>query len=161
MLAARRERIERIVNALQTSGATTLVKGAQATRLESPIIAVGVFSIFEAMLQDRLQCADGFVEANKILASNGDQALAEEFADYQKAINVLKHGRGRSYDALVANGGSSYFRVKLPDQAFFFEGDVSEISILIDVDDAFVERCATLIEQVAQVIEDARPGVWL
>ena len=161
MLASRREREARIGAALETSGATHLVKGIQATRLEGAIIAVGVFSIFESMLQGRLQCADGFKEANGILAAHDAGDLADEFSDYQKAINVLKHGEGPSYDAMVRKGGSRYFRVLMPDESSFFEGDVSEVAILIDVNAEFVSRCASLIEEVARFIEKVRPGFHL
>ena len=44
----------RIVDALQTSGATHLVASLQMIRLQKVIMAVGMFSIFEAILQDRL-----------------------------------------------------------------------------------------------------------
>lgn len=36
-------------------------------RLQKAISAVGVFSMFEAMLQDSLECSNGFREAEKIL----------------------------------------------------------------------------------------------
>jgi hypothetical protein len=40
----------------------------------------------------------------------------------------------------------------MPKEDFFNEGDVSEISNLIEVNDAFVLDCANLIEQVSQEI---------
>jgi hypothetical protein len=67
-------------------------------------------------------------------------------------VNVLKHGRGRSYDALVAEAVTLPFRVKLPEEAFFNEGDVSEVSALIEVDDRFVLLCADVINQVSIVL---------
>jgi hypothetical protein len=39
-------------------------------------------------------------------AGAGELALKERFSEFQLAVNVLKHGRGRSYDALVAKAGS-------------------------------------------------------
>jgi hypothetical protein len=74
----------------------------------------------------------------EILEHEGETALKDSFVDLQLAINVLKHGRGRSYDALVAKSDRLPFRIKRPGEAFFFEGDVSEIATLIEVDDAFV-----------------------
>lgn len=104
--------------------------------------AVGMFSLFKAILQDGLNCRDGFREATDILDHAGEQALKERFVDLQRAINVLKHGRGHSYDALVAKAAALSFRVKLPDETFFEEGDVAEVSTLIAVEDAFVLNCA-------------------
>jgi hypothetical protein len=43
---------------------------------------------------------------------------------------------------------------------FFFEGDVSEIYVLVDAGDRFVRRCAELIAEVASMIQ-AQDGIWL
>ena len=53
------------------------------------------------------------------------------------------------YDDLVAKANALPFRVKLPDEHFLNEGDVSEVQTLIDVDDAFVRRCAAVIREVS------------
>ena len=116
-----------------------------------------MFSLFEASLQDGLNCRNGFGEAAKVLDDEGEQDLKERFDDLFLAINVLKHGRGRSYDALIAKVKSLPFRVKLPGESFFFEGDVSEVSTLIDVDDAFVQRCGDVISEVSEVIRRVHP----
>jgi len=149
---------ERTVEALQTSAATSLVKTLQMIQLQKVILAVGMFSIFEASLQDRLSCSDGFREAGEILEQQGANKLKEKFSDLAAAINVLKHGSGRSYDALVAKAQTLPFRVKMPDESFFFEGDVSEVSTLVEVDDAFVQRCGNMIGQVSQALRRARQG---
>lgn len=142
--------------ALQTSAATSHVKTLQMIQLQKVILAVGMLSIFEASLQDRLECSDGFREAESILDQEGQHNLKEEFRDLVKAINVLKHGEGRSYDMLVAKADKLPFRVKLPDESFFFEGDVSEVSALVEVDDAFIQRCGTVIGDVSEVLRSAR-----
>jgi hypothetical protein len=142
----------RTVDALQTSGVTSLVKTLQMVRLQKVILAIGIFSFFEAILQDGLKCHDGFREAANILDRKGEAALKGRFADHRLAINVLKHGRGQSYDSLVAKAAELPFRVKLPWQTFFFEGDVSEVSTLIDVDDAFVLSCVEVVGRVSEVV---------
>jgi len=152
---------ERVIEALQTSAATPLVKALQMVQFQKAISAVGMFSIFEAMLQDGLEGKDGFREAHNILDDAGETALKERFVDLQLAINALKHGRGRSYDAVVEKADRLPFRVKQPGEAFFFEGDVSEVATLIEVDDAFVLSCAEVIRQVSEIVQKARPGVFL
>jgi hypothetical protein len=111
-LEALRQANERTVDALQTSAATPLVKALEMVQLQKAISAAGMFSLFEAMLQDGLECSDGFREANEILESEGEMTLKERFVDFQLAINVLKHGRGRSYDTLVAKADRLPFRIK-------------------------------------------------
>jgi len=151
-LTAMNEAYEKVAEALETSAATQLVKALQMVQLQKAVLAVGMFSMFEAMLQDDLNCTDGFREAKARLDAKGATALKEAFSDLQLAINVLKHGRGRSYDALVGKASTLAFRVKLPDEHFFNEGDVSEGSTLIEVDDVFVRRCSVVIREVAEAL---------
>lgn len=152
-----RDANERTIEALQTSGATFLVKTLQMIQLQKAILAVGMFSIFEASLQEGLNCSNGFDEAKEILDDEGELDMKERFDDLILAINVLKHGRGRSYDALVAKAEALPFRIKLADESFFFEGDVSEISTLIEVNDAFVQLCSDVIGDVSGVIRRVHP----
>ena len=159
-LSALKEANDKTIDALQTSGATSLVKSLQMIQLQKAILAVGMFSLFDAILQDGLNCSDGFDEVATILDGEGQGALKEEFSDFQKAINVLKHGRGRSYDGLVAKAANLPFKVKLPTEAFFNEGDVSEISTLIEIDDKFVLQCARIIQEVSEVVRRARPDYF-
>ncbi|MFA5215968.1 hypothetical protein [Sulfuricurvum sp.] len=152
-----REANERTIEALQTSSATSLVKTLQMIQLQKAILAIGMFSIFEAKLQDCLNCYNGFSEAKNILADQGELHMKERFNDLYLAVNVLKHGRGGSYDALVTKAESLPFRIKLPDESFFLEGDASEVFTLIKVDDAFVQHCSSVISDVSGVIRRVRP----
>lgn len=140
---------ERLTEALQESGATALVKSIQMVQLQKVISAIGMFSMFEAMLQEGLSCSDGFRGAADVLKQQGEIDLMAQFEDLQIAINALKHGKGRSYDALVKKAANLTFRVKLPHEDFFCEGDVSEVSTLVEVDDAFVLRCTDVIRRVS------------
>jgi hypothetical protein len=142
----------RTVEALQVSGATTLVKTLQMIQLQKAIFAVGMFSMFEATLQECLKCKNGFLQAKKILEREKESILKERFDNFYLAINVLKHGHGDSYRALIDKAASLPFRVKLPTEAFFFEGDVSEVSTLIEVDDSFVLACASVIRDVSDKV---------
>lgn len=155
-LEALRQVDERALEGLQTSAATHLVKTLQMVQLQKAISAVGMFSLFEAMLQDGLECRDGFREAEKILEREGETALKERFVDLQRAINVLKHGRGRSYDALIAKADRLPFKIKGLGEAFFFEGNISEAATLIEVDDAFVLSCAEVIREVSVTLQKSR-----
>jgi hypothetical protein len=80
-LEALKEANERTIDALQTSAATTLVKTLQMIQLQKAILAVGMFSLFEAILQDGLSCSDGFREAIDILNREGEAVLKERFND--------------------------------------------------------------------------------
>lgn len=146
---------ESVIEELQTSSATSLVKALQMVQLQKAILTVGMFSMFEANLQDSLGCKNGFTRAKKILENRGKIATKERFDDLCCAINVLKHGRGPSYDALVAKAESLPFRIKLPDESFFSEGDVSEVSTLVEVNDEFVHYCLSVIEEVSAYIKSS------
>lgn len=151
-LNALEEANSKILNGLQTRVSTIAVKNLQMIQLQKAIIATGMFSLFESILQEELSCHNGFEEAKKILIQKGKDELHDRFIDFYYAINVLKHGRGKSYDALVAKSGLLPFRIKMPGENFFEEGDVSEISTLVEVDNQFVLNCAELIEQVSKEI---------
>lgn len=145
---------KKLTEALEASGATPPVAGLQMVQLQWAIFAVGMFSIFDAMLQDRLNCAKGFKSASEILQARGEHDLEERFGNLRHAINVLKHGRGSSYDILTAKARWLPFRLKLPDEVFFFEGDVGEVSILVEVDDQFVRHCADVIRAVSASVAE-------
>jgi hypothetical protein len=151
---------DEVIEALQTSGATRHVKNLQMIQLHRAVIAVGIFSLFESIVQDRLECDNGFAAVRECLERQGEVDLGKRFSLFVYAINVLKHGRGRSYDALIAVGADLPFRVKRPGEDFFFEGDVSEVATLIEVDDRFVRECTDLIAQAAGVINKAY-SVWI
>lgn len=155
------ERSDRVMDALKTSASTVHVKNLQTFQLTKVVVAVGMFSIFEALLQERLSCEDGFSTARECLKAAGEADLGKRFSQYASAINVLKHGRGRSYDALLADIDTLPFRLKRPGENFFFEGDVSEVSTLVEVDDQFVSACADVIRDVALVIGRLRPDAIL
>src|ERR1700734_955860 len=101
-----REFQDRVVEELQTSGATRLVKSLQMIQLQKAVMAVGIFSIFESMLQDEVKGVDGFLVVREQLDSKKCDVLRKRFDDFANAINVLKHGRGRSYELLVAQSDS-------------------------------------------------------
>jgi hypothetical protein len=155
-----KEAEDEVIEALQTSGATRHVKNLQMIQLHRAVIAVGIFSLFESIVQDRLECRDGFAAVRECLERVGEVGLSKRFSLFVYAINILKHGRGRSYDELIAMSADLPFRIKRPGEDFFSEGDVSEVATLIEVDDRFVRDCAGLIAQVASVINKAC-SVWI
>ena len=130
-------------------------------QLQKAIIAIGMFSLFESILQTGLNCRNGFEEAKKVLVQCRKDDLHSRFEDFITAINVLKHGKGRSYNALVTKSDTLPFRIKLPDEKFFDEEDVSEVSTLVEVNDEFVLDCAELIEQVSKEIRRVRSDYCL
>jgi hypothetical protein len=83
---------------------------------------------------------------------NGNIELKDYFEHFICAINVLKHGQGKSYNQLLSKSESLPFKIKLPGQNFFHEADVSEILTLIQVDDEFVLNCAEVIKRVSEEI---------
>lgn len=143
----------RVARALEFSSATSLIKSLQMVQLQRVISAVGMFSIFDAELQARMHAPDGFRAAEDALCGSGELELLQQFRDLQLAVNVLKHGRGRSYETLVARAESLPFRIKMPDGAYFSEGDVGEIGVLIDVDNEFVLACADMIRAVSKALQ--------
>ncbi len=153
---------EKVIDRLQTSGATILVKTLQMIQLQKVIMAIGMFSLFESMLQDELKCDDGFKDVKKIMLINNHLVLREKFIDLEIAINVLKHGRGKSYDKKKKkNGGTLNIYIKELNLENYEEGDVSEVNTLIFVDDAFINYCSEVIFEVSKVVKEIYPLVNL
>jgi len=143
---------------LQTSACTSLVTALRMLRLQRAILVTGMFSLFEALLQGKMGWTEPFKQLKENLKQIGDLELAETFDDYQLAVNVLKHGAGRSYHQLLARSSRLKFKVKPEGESFFHEGDVSEVAVLIDVDEQFVRQCAALIQQISSIIRLKRTG---
>src|SRR5688500_11775153 len=93
-----------IVDRLQTHAETPSVNALRMLTMLRAILAIGSFSVLEAVLQQSKGWENPFGELDKRLRTNGLDALADRFAEHRNAINVLKHGRGRSYEALVKRG---------------------------------------------------------
>lgn len=141
---------------LENGAETHHIKTLQQNNLHRTVLAIGVLSLFEARLQDELGAKKGFEGAKAVLKASGEIALLEEFDIYIKAINVLKHGRGCSYDYLVARRDKLPFNVKNIDESFFDEGDVGEVSTLVEVNRLFMMGCVDVVSKVAQTLNSVR-----
>ena len=137
---------------LETSGATRLVSALRVFRLQRAILAVGMFSMFEALLQSKLKWTQPFIQLDDHLRKHDKLHLASAIYDYRLAVNVLKHGEGRSHQELIARADKLEFKVRADGDHFHEEGDVSDVGILVDADDQFVRRCAELIKQASEAI---------
>lgn len=133
---------------LEVSAKTSDIKALQIVELQKVILCVGMFSIFESILQSTLKCDNGFKKALEILKNQKNLELKESFNDLYLAINVLKHGKRRSYDILLAKIDTLKFQLKKPNELFFDEDDVSEVDTLIKVDNEFVLLCSSIIYEV-------------
>lgn len=67
-----------VIEQLQTSSATVHIKQLQMLQLQRSVFAVGMFSIFEAHLQNGLSCQNGFKEVRTILDAAGKHELKEK-----------------------------------------------------------------------------------
>lgn len=132
------------------------MKNLQSLRLQYAVTAVGIFSIFEADLQRELNADHGFRALKILLKERGEDTLLERFDLFKHAINVLKHGAGRSYDKLRTHEGELPFRIRKPDEDFFDEGDCTEIDTLVLVGDEFVRSCAEIVYQISDLIFDLK-----
>ncbi len=65
----------KVIEELQTSGSTIAVKNLQMIQLQKAILAIGMFSLFDSILQERLSCRNGFEEVKKRLIQTGKVEL--------------------------------------------------------------------------------------
>lgn len=150
----------RVIDELQTRGSSSLVRTLQMVQLQKTILAIGMFSMFDAALQGEVQCEDGFKETKRILEQGNLLVIKDRFENYCRAINVLKHGYGRSYDDLVKSTQKLPFRIRQRGDEFLDEGDVWQIGTLIEVDDDFVRNCADVIREVSEAVHRSNGGYF-
>lgn len=146
---------------LDQSGATEFINAARMMTMRATILATGTISVFEALLQQSVGWAQPFAMLDKHLRTHGLDDLAERFLDFRDAINVLKHGAGRSHDRLLARKDRVDFAVRALEQPFHKEGDVSEISTLVRADAVFVKNCGRLIADVVCALRRTIPDAQI
>lgn len=135
-------------DSLKTGSSTIDVNGLRTCSMVMTITAVGLMGTFEAMLQQRTGWTDTYGELNKALRGGGRADLADRMNDVRLAINVLKHGEGSSYEKLLFRRGLLPFPIKGRGEAFFNEGDVSEVGGLVDTRGGFLDGCTELLNEI-------------
>jgi len=151
---------EGVLKELETSSRTSLIMTLRTIRLQRAVLAIGMLSLFESLLRTHMSWESPFDRLGVYLKRHERGELARVFEQYRLAINVLKHGRGRSYDRLLARSAELEFKIKEAGEAFLDEGDVSEVDTLIDVGDKFVRRCAALIQEISTFIR-SEEKIWI
>lgn len=84
----------------ENGGQTVFVNGLRMATVEIEVTVVGVFSLFEARMQPNFPRGSFFKQLRKHLIEAGQSELADQVHYYYLAVNVLKHGRGSSYEEL-------------------------------------------------------------
>ena len=132
---------------LENLGSTRLVLTLQKMQWERSVFAIGMFWLFEAVVQKELKIEKGsaFKELKQKLKSHHKIELLESFEDFYYAVNVLKHGKGMSYAKLLEKQGNLPFEITPAGSTFRNEGDVSEIETLVCVDNNFLEKFLAVI----------------
>jgi hypothetical protein len=146
-----------IFDALETSSAVRYINVLRMLTMQSTIISIGTLQAFEGLLQQKNGWNDAFKELDIRLRATGYGELADRFLDYRNAVNVLKHGKGRSYEKLLARRSALPFEVKEEGQRYFDEGDVSEGIRLVNADHRFVRQCSDIIQEVVDALRSPHP----
>lgn len=144
------EQISEILKLMdEQRGQTSFVNGLRVTTVEIEVAAVGTFSLFEARMQHHIPRGPFFRQLRERLEAAGRADLSDRLHVYYLAVNVLKHGRGASYDELLAIPDLP-FALKRPGDSFFDEGDIAEPEGLVDV------RSARFFAGLAETLR----GAW-
>lgn len=144
---------QKSLDALQENAMTYDVKILQAMNMDRAIFIVGVFSMYESTLQNKLNCRNGFKEIEKILKQNNKQLLLNQFLDLKYAINALKHGEGISHNTLLKKENLK-IKIKKSHSEVFQEGNITEIETLILVNDKFILDCVKIMHAISKVLGD-------
>ena len=160
ILSILKEIEDRTMQDLYNSPETIHIKKLQMINLQKTFFFIGVFSYYESLLQERLNSKNGFAEVKKILKNNNEFQLLEEFNELQCIVNVLKHGKGSSYNELLQKQKRKInINIKHRNLNYFNEGNVNEICSIIEVDDKFITKSVRLINAIAIAIQKYNPEV--
>jgi hypothetical protein len=146
------KRFEDIGKALNENPKSIYIKALQGIELQKAIQVVGSLSIFESILQKQLNVDSGFQSAKMILKEKGMNELLKKFTYWINIVNVLKHGYGRSYKNLIDDEFPD-IKIKSTEDAFFSEGDVSEVDTIIQINNEHIDIITDLILEVSKALE--------
>lgn len=152
------EKVQEITELIETQGGQTVLCNAlRHCTVELEVLAVGVFSLFESRNEERLSKEKRFENLSNKIRESGEVELGDRLWQFYLAVNVLKHGRGPSYNKLVEMHGLP-FEVKMPGLAFFDEGDISEPEGLINVTGTgFFADLIDTLQRANQFLDEADP----
>ena len=133
-------------------GTDAQVKELRRATKALELAAVDIFSIFEARMQHHFKRGPFSRKLKALLLESKKLDLAERLHKYYLAVNVLKHGKGASYRALL-NSPTSLFDVNSPQTA---NSDETQPSVsLIDVTAlGFFAGLTTTIADAYHFLED-------
>jgi len=110
------------------NGSDAQVEELRAATVSRELLAVDIFSVFEARMQHHFRRGPFSRKLKALLLEVGKTDLADRVHHYYLAINVLKHGKGASYRELL-NAPSSLFVVK-PTKDIIDEEAQTSVSLL-------------------------------
>jgi hypothetical protein len=116
------------------------------------LAAVDIFSIFEARMQHHFKRGPFSRKLKALLLESKELDLAERLHKYYLAVNVLKHGKGASYRALL-NSPTSLFDVKSP-QTANSDGTQPSVSLIDVTAIGFFAGLTTTIADAYHFLED-------
>ncbi len=102
-------RISEILKTMDGQNGTNIqVEELRAATVSLELLAVDIFSVFEARMQHHFRRGPFSRKLKSLLLEAGKADLADRVHHYYLAINVLKHGKGASYRELLNNPNSLF-----------------------------------------------------
>ena len=96
------DRVAEILKGMGGEGASDAqVEELRAATVALEMVAVDIFSVFEARMQHHFKRGPFSRKLKALLLESGQTDLADRVHQYYLAINVLKHGKGASYRELL------------------------------------------------------------
>ena len=121
------------------------VEALRAATVLLELVAVDIFSLFEARMQHHFKRGPFSRKLKSLLLKSQQTNLADKFYQYYLAINVLKHGKGASYRELL-NVPNSLFVVKSNEDIIIDEEHPSTGLVDVSVPGFFDGLISTILE---------------
>jgi hypothetical protein len=126
-------------------GSDAQVEDLRAATVALEVLAVDIFSLFEARMQHNFKRGPFSRKLKALLLDANQRDLADRVHQYYLAINVLKHGKGASHRELLSTP-DALFVVKLGDDIIADEMRPPAGLIDVSVPGFFDGLTATILE---------------
>lgn len=142
---------QRFLKELSFFGNTAPINGLVLWNLAYSAVAIGTWHMYEHFATESLGRQNPIKWIISKLQMEGKVELANELETCRLAINVLKHGRGPSYDRLRRQPNLTKMHLRITEDEDW-EGVVGANPVLLDFNEDFIFAMARSVKAAQEVI---------
>jgi hypothetical protein len=151
--AASEGRVSEVLKLMNGQGGSDAqVEELRAATVALEMVAVDIFSVFEARMQHHFKRGPFSRKLKSLLLTSRKADLANRVYQHYLAINVLKHGKGASYRELLDNRRCLFVLKSAEEVAT--DGTTTPVGLVDVTTPGFFDGLATTIIEAYHFLED-------